>query len=169
MGKSKSSVYIEINGNALYKSTRRQGVIAKSSAEGELYAASAAGSELASVKQLLEWAGFSVEARLYVDSSSARALAQKGGAGSIRHLRIHVLWIQDAVRTGLFRICEISGDRNPADLGTKALPRRRLEELRARIGLRVPRAPEQEEATKADTTEAMVAAMIKALSVRAGS
>ena len=54
----------------------------------------------------------------------------------MRHLDIKELWLQAEVREGRMTITHISGEGNPADLLTKNLPFKRLEQLTALVGLR---------------------------------
>ena len=136
--KSRSSVYVEANGCCLLKSTRRQGVIARSSAEAEFYAATATASEVCQLKELMEWLGFRVRARLFMDSSAARGIAAREGAGRVRHIAVHTLWLQQIVKRKVLEISTIGTLLNPADLGTKVHPRQRLEWLRQRVGIEVP-------------------------------
>ena len=52
------------------------------------------------------------------------------GLGKLRHLDIHTLWIQQAVRTKRVDLRKVLGERNPADLLTKhSISRQRLDEL----------------------------------------
>ena len=43
------------------------------------------------------------------------------GTGKVKHLSGKILWIQDAVRTGLVELSQISAVWNLSDIGTKAL------------------------------------------------
>eukprot|EP00972_Heterocapsa_arctica_P088269 13015981-Heterocapsa_arctica.AAC.1 len=54
----------------------------------------------------------------------------------MRHLEIKELWLQAEVREGRLIVTHIKGDGNTADLLTKQLPFKRLEQLTALIGLR---------------------------------
>ena len=54
----------------------------------------------------------------------------------MRHLAIKELWLQEEVRQGRGVVSRIPTAENVADLFTKQMTRRRLEELAEMIGLR---------------------------------
>ena len=62
-----------------------------------------------------------VECRLHTDSSAAIGIAQRTGIGKIRHLAVHLLWIQEKVKTGDILLHKVLGSNNPADPLTKHL------------------------------------------------
>ena len=55
------------------------------------------------------------------DSSAAKGIAHRIGLGKMRHLDVQLLWIQDRVRHGDFKVIKVPGSTNPADLFTKFL------------------------------------------------
>jgi hypothetical protein len=56
----------------------------------------------------------------------------------MRHLEIRDLWLQKEVR-GLVEVSKIPGDQNPADLMTKILGIKDIEERLRRMNLRMDR------------------------------
>ena len=76
-----------------------------------------------------------VEMKLYLDSTSAQAFFQRIGPGRAKHLCTRILWGQEAMRRGWYRITRIATKDNPADLNTKSLSRERREYLSKLIGL----------------------------------
>ena len=79
--------------------------------------------------------GYCVRLSWRCDSSSARALARRLGTGRIKHLATKTLWIQQLVARKIIVIDPVGGEVNLADLGTKLLPKSRLEWLREQCGL----------------------------------
>ena len=60
---------------------------------------------------------------VYADSSAARAIANRKGAGKLRHINISTLWIQEKQDLHHLEMGKASGNQNPADLMTKYLTR----------------------------------------------
>ena len=96
-----------------------QSVVARSSAEAELYAACKAGSETLGSQAYMKELGWARGARLHIDSSSALSLIHKTGLGQAKHIEIQHLWLQGAVKSGRLTAEKVHTDLNPADLGTK--------------------------------------------------
>lgn len=63
--------------------------------------------------------GWSLELRLWVDSSTAVAVATRSGLGKIRHLEVKFLWLQEAVRAKRLSGQKVKGLASPADVLTK--------------------------------------------------
>jgi len=59
--------------------------------------------------------------RLSFDSSGAKGIAAKRGAGGVRHIELRTLWLQNAVERKLVILRKVPGKVNPADIGTKIL------------------------------------------------
>ena len=114
---------------------RRQGVQSTSSGEAELYGGSSTVMDGRCVKYLFEWIGYRVNYRLHVDSSAAKAMIQRDGFGKLQHMDVRALWIQAERREHGLRVFKVPGERNPADLGTKAHTRARFELLRDLAGI----------------------------------
>ena len=81
--------------------TRKQKVIAKSSAEAELYAAVLGASEAKGVQSMMCDLGFAVKPVLATD--------------------VAYLWVQDEIRSQWLRVRRVRNEENVADLGMKAL------------------------------------------------
>ena len=52
------------------------------------------------------------------------------GLGKVRHMKVNFLWVwaQEALRRKLFDIRKVAGDRNPADVLTKAMSMAEMKE-----------------------------------------
>ena len=85
---------------------------------------------------------------VYADSSAALAIANRKGAGKLRHINVSSLWIQEKKNLHDLEIRKVLGTENPADLMTKYLTRsvmdthldflgQRRESGRARSGLNI--------------------------------
>ena len=55
--------------------------------------------------------------------------------GRLRHLSCRILWLQSLISAGTIRLCSVSGNINPADIGTKRLSAPRLKSPMAVLGL----------------------------------
>ena len=98
--------------------SRTQHVIALSSAESELHALSACASEGLGIKLMCMEMGIPMELNLSTDSSAARGIVQRQGAGRVKHLDIKTLWLQERENIGDFAIIKIPRIGNWSDLLT---------------------------------------------------
>ena len=143
--RSTSSGVIFLNGHCIHSHSRAQASIAT----GLLV-------EGIAIKQALQFLlrcsqcmanNNTVEMKLFLDSTSAQAFFQRLGPGRAKHLSTRMLWTQECVRKGWFKLARISTKWNPADLNTKPLSRERRELLSRMIGLWSDSYGEQVEAT----------------------
>ena len=84
--------------------------------------------------------GISFEIRLWADSSAAKSIAIRKGLGKMRHLAIPQLWLQDAVRDGLFTLRKVAGTENPANVLTKPTFEINIRRLLAGTGITLVKA-----------------------------
>ena len=134
--KSKSAVHIYVGDCLLYSYTRRQTVIAQSSAEAEFYATASGVSEGILVRKVLAFFGQTLGLRALTDSAANNAMTHRLGVGKIRHLQTKVLWLQQLVYEHQLVMSWKAGRYNNADLGTKVLQKARFQELIGMCGLR---------------------------------
>ena len=73
--------------------------------------------------------------RVHVDSSAARGVFQRQGAGRIRHLEVRSFWVQEALRQKNFSLHAVKTDENLADIGPKALQVTKLEKFRDELNV----------------------------------
>ena len=116
-----------MGGHALKSWSKRQQVIALSSAEAELYAATRAASEAIGMASMLHELGHDVKINLLIDSTSAIALAHRDGLGRAKHIAIQDLWLQDTVRRKQVFVVKVHTEENLADLGTKHMTKEKTE------------------------------------------
>ncbi len=130
--KSKSAVHIYVVDCLLYSYTRRQTVIAQSSADAEFYATASGVSEGILLRKVLAFFGLPLGLRVLTDSAANNAMAHRLGVDKVRK----VLWLQQLVYRGLLTMTWRAGRFNNADLRTKVLQKARFLELVEKAGLR---------------------------------
>ena len=119
-----------------------QGAYALSSAEAELYGmveAVTRAKGLMSLAWELGFRGLSNVVHLGPDSSAAKSFVCRRGLGRMRHLQVRDLWLQKEVRDGNVEVSKIKGDENPADVMTKILGIKEIEERLNGMHLRLVR------------------------------
>ena len=119
--KSSSAGVLILEGHILEAYTRKQKVIAKSSAEAELYAAVLGASEATGVQSLMRDLGFAVKAVLNIDTKATEHILHRHGIGKLKHTDVAYLWVQDEIRSQRLRVHRVRSEENVADLGTKPL------------------------------------------------
>jgi hypothetical protein len=135
--RSTSAATIWLQGWLIGFYSRTQSVVAQSSCEAELLAMNAAAAEGLMVASLLQEQGRDVCLRLFTDSTAATATTDRLGFGKrLRHLRVKVLWLQEAVRERRLSVMRVPTDDNIADLLTKPMNRPRFHVLCEAIGFR---------------------------------
>ena len=102
--------------------SKTQAVIAKSSAESELYAIVKGSCEGLGVCTLLGDFGQSQpQARLHIDASAAKGIVERKGLGKVRHIDVDILWLQEQEARQRLPLHKVVGTEHIADLGTKPL------------------------------------------------
>ena len=80
-----------------------------------------AGASALGIRAMYSDLGIELNIDLYTDASGAKGIAQRRGLGKLRHVEVHLLWLQHHVAAGDFKVHKIDGKVNPADLLTKYL------------------------------------------------
>ena len=62
-----------------------------------------------------------VPMEVHADSAAAVGIASRTGLGKLRHLEVHLLWVQQFVRRKVFELSKVPGKDNAADSLTKHL------------------------------------------------
>ena len=99
-----------------------QASIALSSAEAEYCGLVKASSVALGLRSLYADFDETVTIHAYTDASSAKSISTRKGLGKIRHLAVHLLWLQEKTAAGEVLVHKVRGDANPADMLTKYLP-----------------------------------------------
>ena len=102
-------------GHLLSHWSRTQQVIALSSAEAELNSICKAAQEGLAAKHLGEELGGESELIIQTDSSAARGVIRRQGAGKVKHLQGRQLWVQQQEALGNLRVDKISREWNCSD------------------------------------------------------
>ena len=114
-----------------------QETIALSSGESEFYGIVRAATQGLGVKGLLSDLGVEVSLQVSTDSSAAKSIASRGGAGKVRHIEVRELWVQERVAKGELIIKKARGEDNLADGLTKHVSREILDRRIANMGFAV--------------------------------
>ena len=96
-------------------------MIAKSSAESELYGVVRGACEGLGTRALCEDLGESEGIVLEMDATAARGIFDRTGLAKVRHIDVKCLRLQEQCATKLFLFVKIPGDHHSADLMTKHL------------------------------------------------
>ena len=119
--KSSSAGVVMLGEHALKAYTRKQKIIARSSAEAEPYAAALGASESKGIVSLLRDLGYEKKPVLAIDAKATEHILHRQGIGKLKHIDVAYLWIQDEVRSHRLRVRRVRSEDNVADLGTKPL------------------------------------------------
>ena len=111
-----------LGGHTLKAYTRKQKVIAKSSAEAEPHAAALGASDAKGVQSMMCDLGFAVKPVLVIDAKATEHILHRQGIGKLKHIDVAYLWVQDEItRSQRLRVRRTRSEENVADLGTKPL------------------------------------------------
>ena len=75
------------------------------------------------------------------DSSAAIGISNRLGLGSMRHLSVRHLWVQDKVKNKEIQLEKQDGKKNVADLGTKIQAGPAITNVMGRLGFKFERRP----------------------------
>ena len=107
--------------------SKTQSLVAKSSAEAELYATLKAAVESLGMQTLLGELGCEFKVRVYIDSSAAKSIAEREGLDKVRHIDVGILWLQEQEARRQLPLEKVLGTSNPADLMTKHLGQKEVD------------------------------------------
>ena len=114
--KSTSGGTIRLGAHLVKSWSKDQGSIATSSAEAELYAATKAASEALGLQIALKDFGIDIEINMEIDAKATIGIVSRQGLGRLKHVEVHDLWIQEAIKRGRLKIQKIPRAINTADL-----------------------------------------------------
>ena len=112
-----------INGCCIKSWSSTQGTISLSSGEAEFYGIVKAASVGLGFQATLRDLGVDLSLEIFTDATAAKGIASRKGLGKTRHIAVHLLWVQERVARGDFKLTKVWGVDNPADLLTKHLTR----------------------------------------------
>ena len=96
-----------IAGVAVKTWSSTQGTLALSVGEAEYYALIKAAAEGLGLQALAKDMGYEMKVRIWVDSTTAKAIAARLGLGRVRHLEVKYLWAQQALKRKRFEILKV--------------------------------------------------------------
>ena len=91
-----------LGNHTLKEYMRKQKIIAKSSAEAELYAAALGASEPKGIVTLLKDLDYEMKPVLVIDAKATEHLVHRQGIGKLSHIK-KALWTQDEIRSKTLR------------------------------------------------------------------
>ena len=119
-GHSVSGILIQFRGRNVLWKAKRQSIVCLSTAESELVAACEGTVLGQSTESLIaELADSLSPMQLLVDNLAAVVLAEGGGSGRTRHLRVRACFITDLIERGKLNVDHCPGDLQLADIFTK--------------------------------------------------
>jgi hypothetical protein len=119
--KSTSGGNVCIGNHCVKVWAKTQAVIAKSSAESELYGVVRGACEGLGMKSLCADLGSDVGIRLELDATAAKGILDRQGLAKVRHIDVNCLWLQEQCAKKMVPLVKIPGEINTADLMTKHL------------------------------------------------
>jgi hypothetical protein len=115
--------------------SQTQETIALSSGESEFYGIVKAAAMGLGMKGLMADLGIEVEVQVNTDSSAAKSVASRRGAGRVRRIEVRELWVQDHIARGELTIVKVKGEHKVADGLTKRVDRNKMDECLRKCGL----------------------------------
>ena len=85
-----------------------------------------------------DW-GIKASTKIRSDSSAAIGISNRLGLGTMRHLSVRHLWVQDKVKNKEIQREKQDGKKNVADLGTKIQSGPTITSVMGRLGFRFER------------------------------
>ena len=81
--------------------------------------------------------GIELEASVGTDAGAALAITHRQGLGTLRHIDVHWLWIQERIKYGDLSTHNVHGNEDPADLLTKHFNQEEILKHLSTLGFRV--------------------------------
>ena len=135
--KSTSGYVLMLNGAAISWKSKRQSVVALSSAEAEFVAASSMVQEVIYIRKFLETLGFpqADPTPVFEDNRTCIAWSEGsvGGSDRAKHIDLRAHFVHDAVEHGVLKLTTIASVSNVADQLTKPLGAASLLDLRKKM------------------------------------
>lgn len=113
--KNTSGGVVMFGNHLLHHWSSTQSVVALSSAEAELNAIVKGASEILGIMNLLKECNHNVEGRMWTDSSAAKGILHRQGAGKVKHLECRQLWVQEKIANKIITCSKVPREKNLAD------------------------------------------------------
>ena len=125
--KSSSGGSIMLGAHCLKTWSKTQAIIARSSAEAELYGVVRGATEGLGMITLMRDMGVDAKLQLHLDAAAAKGIIERKGLSKVRHVDVNVLWLQETCARKDIPLFKVPGDLNPADLMTKHLSQGKID------------------------------------------
>ena len=135
--KSTSGGTVQLGSHCLKAWSSTQSVVALSSGEAEYYAMVKGLCQAKGVQAAIGDLGVKSGVIMGTDSAAAIGIASRTGLGKTRHIAVQLLFIQQELKKGSFRLVKVNGTENPADLLTKHLDEQTMSGHMRRLGLQL--------------------------------
>ena len=120
--RSTSGGIVQLGKHTVKHWSSTQATVALSSGEAEYASLVKAASILLGTRSMMRDLGLEeIPMQLHTDSAAAIGIASRSGLGKLRHLQVHLPWVQQHVRNKVSELLKVLGKENPADLLTKHL------------------------------------------------
>ena len=119
--KSTSGGVILLGRHCVKAWSKTQAVIAKSSAESELYSVIKGSCEGLGMQTLMDDLGVTIDINLHLDATAAKGILERSGLSKVRHIDVNHLWLQEQCTRKIIPLTKVDGTKNPSDLLTKHL------------------------------------------------
>ncbi|KAJ4728947.1 Retrovirus-related Pol polyprotein from transposon TNT 1-94 [Melia azedarach] len=137
-GKSTSGYAFSVGSGMFSWCSKKQDVVAQSTAEAEFIAAAAGANQCIWLRKMLIDLGFEQinASPIFCDSKSAIAIAKNPVQhGKIKHMKVKFHFLREAERDQEVCLIHCKSEEQVADILTKALPKTRFEKLREKLGV----------------------------------
>ena len=133
--KSSSAGVLMLGRHTLKAYTRKQKVMAKSSAEAETVCSSI-GSVRSEreVQSMMCDLGFAMKPVLAIDAKAIEHILHRQGIGKLKHIDVAYLWVQDEIRSQRLRVRRVRSEENVADMGTNPISKTVIVKLCLTLG-----------------------------------
>lgn len=135
--KSTTGYLLEVYGNAVSRTTRKQTTVALSSTEAEYVALACAAADLFWLRNVLKDLVVPIEEpiTMYEDNQSCIFLLNKWEHKRLKHIDVKYHFVRDLAMKGTIEVKYIPSEEQKADLLTKGLTKTAFERLRVLIGM----------------------------------
>ncbi|KAJ4707148.1 Retrovirus-related Pol polyprotein from transposon TNT 1-94 [Melia azedarach] len=137
-GKSTSGYAFSVGSGMFSWCSKKQDVVAQSTAEAEFIAAAAGANQCIWLRKMLIDLGFGQinASPIFCDSKSAIAIAKNPVQhGKTKHMKVKFHFLREAERDQEVCLIHCKSEEQVADILTKALPKTRFEKLREKLGV----------------------------------
>ena len=110
-----------IGGHCIKAWSKMQAVLAKSSAESDIYTVIKGATEGLGLITLNNDLGEKKEVKLNLDATAAKGILERQGISKIRHIDVNVLWLQQQLAKNMIPLAKVAGTENCSDLLAKHL------------------------------------------------